>query len=192
MIRRKLHRPGLIAPVLALVTLVAGCGVRFNQIETARRLAPERSAQAQTLARYAWTLTLNGSKFVLYPVEARGTQVLFANGDGLRLRWDGSSIIVVEGLPGAFGRYESGSEANGLERWYAQPGRPLMRAQCSKPVAWRLSETRSGWRQACTALVDGRTMRSDHAVELDGQQMFTRIEASIVPGGSQFLLERNQ
>jgi hypothetical protein len=191
-IRCNPYRPCLIASALGLLALLAGCGVRFNQIETARRLVPKSAAQAETLARYAWTLTLNGSKFVLYPVEARGTQVLFASGDGLQLRWDGSSIIVVDGMPGAFGRYESGIEANGVERWYAQAGRSMMRTQCSKPVVWRLSETRSGWRQACTAMVEGRSVRSHHAVELDGEQMVTRIEASIVPGGAQLLLERNQ
>lgn len=192
MIRRSLRRLVTIGLVLGVAALMTGCGVRFNQIDTVRRLLPDQAAQAETLAQYAWTLTLNGSSFVVYPVEARGRQVLFANGDGLRLRWDGQSIIVVEGMPGAFGRYESGLEPDGTERWYAQAGRPLMRARCAKPVDWRLSDTRTGWRQDCTTVVEGRNLRSFHAVEFDGQRLFTRIEASIVPGGAQFLLQRNR
>ena len=177
---------------LLLAVTLGGCGVRFNQLETARRLVPDLADRGDALAAYAWTLSFHGSAYTVYPVEARGRQVLFANGDGLRLRWDGESIIVLEGLPGAFGRYESGIESNRAERWYAQPGRPLMRARCSGFRDWRLREQQSGWRQECSMDSDAGRLNAYHAVEFDGAGMITAIHASIVPGGAQFSLRRNR
>ena len=175
--------------IVVLAVAVVGCTAQFKQIETVQRLIPQDDGRKQ-LAPYEWILTFNGTEFRVYPIEAAGRQVTFASPEKLKLRWDGESIIVLEGAPGAFGRYESGVELGGLERWYAQAGSPVVRANCSPRREWQLSRNRTGWRSECVTKYDGRLLRAIHAVEFDGLGNVTRIEASIVPGGSTFVLQR--
>lgn len=176
--------------LISLLTLVlVGCTAQFKQVETVQRLIPRNDGRQQ-LAAYEWILSFNGTEFRVYPVEAAGRQITFASRGTLKLRWDGESIIVIEGLPGGFGRYESGIEASGLERWYAQAGLPVVRASCSPRREWQLSKNRRGWRSECIAENSGRLLRAIHAVEFDGVGNITSIEASIVPGGSTFALRR--
>jgi len=176
--------------VLLLAVSLTGCSLRMNQLETARRFLP--TSADPRLAAYAWELKFNGTSYLVYPVEARGRQVLFANGNGLRLTWDGESIILLEGVPGAFGRYESGVEPDGRERWYAQAGFPIARAACTPQRQWRLTQARSGWRQECVSAPDQKSLLSQHLVELDEQGNITLIEASIRPGVKKFSLSRQR
>lgn len=173
----------------AVFILIAGCSAQFKQAETVGRLLPDR-ASADALMAYAWSLSFNGTEIVVFPVEAQGRRVLFSGADGLRLTWDGESIIVIEGMPGAFGRYESGVELGGNERWYAQHGWAIQRADCSPRREWRLSERQYGWRQECFARSPQRSLRASHSVEFDGLGNITRIEASSRPGGAPFVLRR--
>jgi hypothetical protein len=173
----------------AVFILITGCSAQFKQAETVSRLLPDK-ASADALMAYAWSLSFNGTEIVVFPVEARGRRVLFSGADGLRLTWDGESIIVIEGMPGAFGRYESGVEPGGNERWYAQHGWPLQRADCTPRREWRLSERQYGWRQECYGKFAERMLRAAHSVEYDGRGNITRIEASSRPGASTFLLRR--
>ncbi|MFM8984502.1 MAG: hypothetical protein ACKONH_00320 [Planctomycetia bacterium] len=168
---------------LAIATFVAlvlcGCAVRVNQLDTAKRLIP-RGELAQQLEAYAWSLSFNGTELTVYPIEAKGRNFLFATGDGLRLTWDGESVIVIEGFPGALGRFESGIE--GDERWYASAGAPVARATCSPRREWRLTASRWGWRQEC-ALTDSRKrVTTQHLVEFNPRGDITLIEATLVPG----------
>lgn len=176
--------------LLGTFLVISACSVRMKQIDTVRRLLPSGS-DTQALMSYAWTLTFNGTELVIFPVEAQGRQVLFASKNGLRLRWDGESIIVIEGLPGAFGRYESGIEQDGKERWYAQEGRTVERARCAPRREWRLSDRQHGWRQDCLTNDRGQLLRSYHAVEFDVDNNIKLIEASSRPGGSLLSLSRS-
>ena len=174
---------------IASIILIAGCSAQFKQAETVQRLLPNK-ANAKDLMAYAWTFSFNGTEIVVFPVEAQGRRVLFSGADGLRLTWDGESIIVIEGMPGAFGRYESGVEPGGKQRWYAQHGWSVERAECTPRREWRLSERQYGWRQECLAKSAARSLRASHSVEFDGRGNITRIETSSRPGGSPFSLRR--
>jgi hypothetical protein len=174
---------------IASIILVAGCSAQFKQAETVQRLLPN-TANAKELMAYAWTFSFNGTEIVVFPVEAQGRRVLFSGTDGLRLTWDGESIIVIEGMPGAFGRYESGVESGGKQRWYAQHGRPVERADCTPRREWRLSERQYGWRQECVSKSSVGPTRSYHSIELDKQGNIALIEASSRPGASAFYLRR--
>jgi len=174
---------------IASIILIAGCSAQFKQAETVQRLLPNK-ANAKELMAYAWTFSFNGTEIVVFPVEAQGRRVLFSGTDGLRLTWDGESIIVIEGMPGAFGRYESGVESGGEQRWYAQHGWPVERAECTPRREWRLSEGQYGWRQECVSKSSAGSLRSYHFVELDKQGNVALIEASSRPGGSAFFLRR--
>jgi hypothetical protein len=169
------------------LSLIAGCAVRMNQLDTAKRLIPQMGATRE-LAEYAWVLSFNGVELTVYPVEAKGRNVLFANGNGLRLTWDGETVIVIDGLPGALGRYESGVE--GAERWYARAGAPVVRLSCTPPRQWRLTDDRKGWRQECSGLVVGRRTKTEHLVELDGRGNIRLIETTLIPGVSPLRLRR--
>jgi hypothetical protein len=174
-------RTPLFTATAALLLMISGCAFRAPQVDTVRRLVPSLGEDPR-LAAYAWTLSFNGVRYLVYPIEASGRRVVFANGNGLRLEWDGETIIVIDGVPGAFGRYESGVE--GDERWYARAGSPAVRARCSPTRSWRLSESRYGWRQECSSVAADRTLRSTHVVEFDRSGNISLIEASMAPGGS--------
>ena len=160
--------------------LLSGCVFRSSQVESVQRLLPVDSVDPR-LGAYAWTLSFSGLSYTLYPVEAAGRRVTFANGYGLRLQWDGETIIVIDGVPGAFGRYEAGVE--GAERWYAPAGAPAVRARCTPARNWRLGDSRLGWRQECANADADRVLRSTHVVEFDGSGNIVLIEASMRPGG---------
>lgn len=178
-----------ICTLSAALMLIGGCSAQFKQAETAKRLLPD-TANDEALMAYAWMFSFNGTEIVVFPVEAQGRRVLFSGADGLRLSWDGESIIVIEGMPGAFGRYESGIEPGGNQRWYAQQGWPIERADCTPRREWRLSERQHGWRQECFSKPPTSGLRSSHSVELDAQGNITLIEASSRPGASNFSLRR--
>ncbi|MGA0800960.1 MAG: hypothetical protein ACO3P5_11035, partial [Steroidobacteraceae bacterium] len=109
--------------MLACVAL-AGCGpIKFNQLETAKRItqplvqplvgavAPgQGQASPETLAQYEWRFIFNDTEFAVYPISQWGRRTIFGNADGLKLTWDGESLIIIEGMPGAFGYYEQGIE----------------------------------------------------------------------------------
>lgn len=167
-------------PLAVFAALVfCGCTVRVNQLETAKRLIP-RGELAREIEAYAWSLSFNGAEFAVYPIEAKGRNFLFANGNGLRLTWDGESVTVIEGFPGALGRYESGVEAS--ERWYAIAGAPTARATCSARLGWRLSDSRWGWRQECVLNDRLNRVKTQHLIEFNLRGDITLIETTIVPG----------
>lgn len=174
-----------------VVALLTGCVGRVSQIETFKRLIPAVGNDARLEKQrqaYAWVLTFAGAEIVVYPVEAQGRNVIFANGNGLRLIWDGESIIIMEGLPGAFGRYESGVE--GAERWYARAGEPVIRASCTPRREWRLTTDRWGWRHDCAAQRQNVRLPSRHVVEYDRLGKIRLIDATIIPGLAPLRLQR--
>lgn len=181
---------GRSGSIFLLIVVLAGCGARMSQIDTVRRLLPDGTDPR--LAEYAWSLEFNGAAYVIYPIEANGRRVLFADGNGLRLTWDGVSLILLEGVPGAFGRYESGVEPDGRERWYAQAGYSVERAVCTPQRQWRLTQDRFGWRQECVSTMGQKSLLSHHLVEFDANGNIKLVEASIRPGASTFRLSRHR
>lgn len=175
--------------IIAMLFLSGGCAVRINQIETARRLMPGQSMASQ-LEAYAWLLTFNGVQIIVYPVQAQGRNVIFANGNGLRLTWDGETVIVIDGFPGAMGRYESGVE--GPERWYARAGSSVVRSSCSPKREWRLTADRMGWRQECSVSESDRGIKTQHLVEVDRRGQIRLIEATLVPGAAPLRLQKQK
>jgi hypothetical protein len=179
---------------LLLSTIVAsGCSVRFSQLDTVRRLMPAEllaSSNQSVLADYEWIFEFSGVRYSIYPVAARGRNVIFRGRSNLEITWDGESIIVIDGIPGAFGRFESGVE--GSERWYAVAGRSVVRATCSPRRDWRLTNDRRGWRQECLGLRDGTPVSTQHLVELDKDDQIRLIESTIVPGAAPLRLVRSR
>ena len=181
----------------AAALLLTGCSVKMNQLETAKRLVPavqqslRGGANAQTAAAYAWEFSFNGGAFIVYPVEAQGRNVIFRNAGDLRLVWDGESLIVIEGMPGAFGRYEQGIEGEQrLDRWYARQNSPTLRLTCTPPRDWRLTEDRKGWRQECAGAMEGRPVRAEHGVEFDRNNNIREIRSTLVPTVGPAVLRR--
>jgi hypothetical protein len=176
--------------------VLTGCSVRMNQLETAQRLVPaiqqslRGSADAQTAQAYAWEFSFNGGAFIVYPVEVQGRNVIFRNAGDLRIVWDGESLIVIENIPGAFGRYEQGVEGQGLTRWYARQGSPVLRLQCAPQRDWRLTDDRHGWRQECSGEIDHRPVRAEHTVEFDRDKNIREIRSTLVPTVGPAVLRR--
>jgi hypothetical protein len=168
--------------VLVFSTLT-GCGLAFRQIGTIQQMLPSREAP-----QYAWRFVFNGIQTLVYPVGAEGRRVLFANRDGLRLHWDGETIYLIEGLPGAFGIYRAGVEGN--ERWYDRDGAKTYRLICAPPREWRVSDASRGTRQDCRGEADGVEVAAQHTVSLDRNGQISAIEATLVPRVAKATLTR--
>lgn len=172
----------------------AGCTVNAPQVATAKRLIPSFGQSSQeSLAPFAWSFSMAGTRYRIYAQRVQGRRVTFVNDYGMELVWDGDSLIIIEGIPGGFGPYRSGREltASGEEeRWYAMSSAPVHRARCMPPRLWRLSDDRYGWRQQCSGTVDGVSASADHVVEFDSQGRIREIEASVFPGGPRFVLKK--
>ena len=180
--------------LLAGISLIAlsACSVKVAQVDTVRRFIPAGDEQRR-LDNFAWAFTLAGTEYRLYATRIEGRNAYFTNDIGMNLVWDGESIIVLENLPGSFGRYESGREitAQGIEeRWYARAGEPVQRARCSPMREWRLTDDRYGWRQECTTERDGVVLPAVHLLERDGRGLVRLIQAPIAPGGPLITLRR--
>lgn len=184
---------GLRALLVAAFLSLAGCSLNVPQVDTARRLLPFGDSTQDKFAPYAWSLSMGGTQYTVYAVRVWGRRVYFSNDYGTNLVWDGDSFIIIENMPGGFGRYISGREITpeGQEgRWYDQEGFPVRRATCTPPRAWRLSEDRYGWRQTCRSTTDGVPVMANHLVELDASASIREIEASVFPGGPMIVLRR--
>jgi hypothetical protein len=185
--------------MLACVAL-AGCGpIKFSQLETAKRITQplvqplvgavtpgEATASPELLAQYEWRFIFNDTEFAVYPVAQQGRRTIFANADGLKLTWDGESLIIIEGMPGAFGYYEQGIEPgsvnpSGSRRWFARAGWPVLYLDCVPPRDWRLTSDRYGWRQECEGELEGVRVRSMHSVERDRAGNIREIQATLWP-----------
>jgi hypothetical protein len=163
------------AAVPLALLLVVGCSsLGFRQVGTVQQLLPSREAPL-----YAWRFAFNGTETLVYPVVADGPRVLFASRDGLRLHWDGETIYLIEGLPGAFGTYRAGVEGN--ERWYDRDGAKTYRLTCSPKRDWQVSASQRGLRQECRGDADGVAVTARHTVERDAAGNIRTIEATLVP-----------
>lgn len=183
------------AIAIGTTLIAAGCAVRMNQLESAKRILPavraSFSGEGGQAAEYAWEFSFNGAAFIVYPVEAQGRNVIFRNAGDLRIVWDGESLIVIENMPGAFGRYEQGVEGETRsDRWYARAGAPILRMSCSPRRDWRLTNDRKGWRQECTGQLEGRAVRSEHSVEFDRNDAIREIRSTLTPAVSPASLRR--
>jgi hypothetical protein len=163
------------AAVPLALLLVVGCtSLGFRQVGTVQQLLPSREAP-----QYAWRFSFNGTETLVYPVVAEGPRVLFANRDGLRLHWDGETIYLIEGLPGALGTYRAGVEGN--ERWYDRDGAKTYRLICSPNRDWQVSASQRGLRQECRGAADGVAVTARHTIERDAAGNIRVIEATLIP-----------
>jgi hypothetical protein len=168
---------------LALL-FVAGCSnVGFRQLGTVQQLLPSSEEP-----EYAWRFSFNGMATLVYPVASDGPRVLFANREGLRLHWDGETIYLIEGLPGALGIYRAGIE--GDERWYDRDGQKTYRLKCTPMRDWRVSTNRRGSRQECRGEADGVPVTTLHSVERDGADNVLSVEATLIPRVASAILSR--
>jgi YD repeat-containing protein len=176
-----------LALIGVCLLLPTGCAFRSNQVNTVSRVASalstDQSMQAQAM-NYAYEVSFAGMSVILYPVSQQGQRTVFSNAEKVTLTWDGESVITLENWPGAFGRYEQGIEpgsqsSTGFERWYAQAGTPIMRLACTPRRQWRLSPTRSGWRDTCTGDYQGERVTASHSVEWDAQGQLREIRAPL-------------
>jgi hypothetical protein len=179
--------------LIASLIVLGSCMLNTPQVDTVRRMLPIGEAVQEKFAPYAWSLSVGGTQYTVYAARAQGRRVYFSNDYGMNLVWDGDSFIIIENMPGGFGKYISGREITpeGREgRWYDQEGFPVRRALCTPPRAWRLSDDRYGWRQTCRGEVDGVSVSSNHLVEFDSAASIREIEASVFPGGPTIILRR--
>ncbi len=163
----------LTVGVFAFLAL-AGCGVAFRQAGTIQQMLPTREAP-----QYAWHFTFNGTETLVYPIIAQGRRVQFANREGLRLHWDGETIYLIEGMPGAFGTYRAGVE--GSDRWYDRDGAATYRLNCTPTREWRVSDAARGTRQECRGEAEGVEVAAQHTITLDATGQIQAIEATLVP-----------
>ena len=185
-----LIRVGLI---WAVALLLSSCKWVTPQTEMVKNLLSFKSADQKALERYAWSFSVGGAQYRLYALKVEGRTVYFGNNAGMRLTWDGESVVALDNMPGAFGTYRSGRALDPQgreERWYAQEATPERRARCTPAATWRLSDDRYGWRQTCRGEVDGVSLTATHVVEYDSKAMIREIEASVFPGGPLFILRR--
>lgn len=178
---------------LALLAALSGCAFNAPQADSLRRMLPFGKDEQVRLDPFAWSLSIGATEFRVYATRVQGRRVYFENDYGMKLVWDGDSLIIVENMPGAFGSYLSGREitSTGEEgRWYAREGFPVMRATCTPPRRWRLRDDRFGWRQDCRSTVDDVSVADSHLVEFDRDSRIRVIEAPIFPGGPRFELRR--
>jgi hypothetical protein len=176
----------LIGVVLLAATVLTGCNVnlRSNQLDTARAvvtgLIPSEQRRLQREAeQYAWLFKFNDMEFVVYPVQASGRAITFANGSGLRIFWDGDTVHTIENMPGAFGRYIAGLD--GERRWYERRGYEPLWVDCPPKREWQLLAERKGWRQECRGEFRGRPVRTMHNVETDAEGRVRLIEMTLWP-----------
>lgn len=141
--------------------------------------------QAQAM-NFAYEASFAGMRVVLYPISQQGGRTVFSNAEKVTLIWDGDSVISLENWPGAFGRYQQGIEpgsqsATGFERWYAQAGMPIMRLACAPRRQWRVSPSRSGWRETCTGEYQDHRVTASHSVEWDQRGQVREILTTLTP-----------
>ncbi len=177
----------------AALVAVSGCSLNAPQVDSVRRALPFGHSAQEKLEPFAWSFSMGSTQFRVYATRVQGRRVYFQNDYGMNLVWDGDSLIIIENMPGAFGSYLSGREltpAGEEGRWYAREGFPVIRAECSPPRLWRLSDDRFGWRQSCRSEIDGVPVSADHVVELNRDSQIRVIEAPVFPGGPRFELRK--
>ena len=172
-----------VGAAIVVLAALSGCGLAFRQVGTIQQMLPSREAP-----QYAWRFVFNGTETLVYPIVAEGRRVQFANRDGLRLHWDGETIYLIEGLPGAFGTYRSGVEGN--DRWYDRDGAKTYRLTCTPPREWRVSDVSRGTRQECRGQAEGVEVAAQHTITLDASGQIRAIEATLVPRMAPALLIR--
>lgn len=180
-------------PLVVLLLVVAGCVFSVPQVDTIRRLSELNNKPPPDLAPYAWSISVAGTEYTVYAIRASGNRVFFRNDYGMNVVWDGDSFVLIENMPGNFGKYLSGREITAeLEegRWYSQEGVPVVKAVCTPPSAWHFSQDRFGWRQSCRSKADGVIAVAEHEVEFDAKSSIRRIEASIFPAGPKIVMRR--
>ena len=182
--------------VAAFGAVLTGCSVKMNQLETAKRLVPaiqqslRGSGDAQTAQAYAWEFSFNGATFDVYPTRISGNRITFRNRYNAEIIWDGVSLIVIKGFPGALGKYEQGVE--GLIRWYAQDGKPTVRINCAPIYRWQLTLDQSGWRQRCSGVSESVDVVTEHSAEFDRNGILREIRSSLIPSVEPAVLRRKQ
>lgn len=170
--------------VFVMLTLLASCTVRSNQMDLARYAATGAGGSEDRfdVDQFAWRLQFNDMETSVYAISV-GDGIVFANEQGLEVAFDGWDILVVSGMPGALGMITVDKSqdprvhrAQGLGETFA--------------VACRESQqTSSGWRTRCEHRTENRVYPMNHEIDLSSDGRIMRIEASLVPGTGPLVLE---
>jgi hypothetical protein len=186
--RTKRALAALLLIVLPLGILpLGGCAVRASQLETVRGLWYGLRT-SEVAAPFAWQFEFNGVGYTVYPVAERAGRVIFANGSGLTLEWDGEFIVVVEGLPGAIGVVRIERSERSVRYRLGEGG--FVTLDCGSRRAWRISPTQHGLRRECLGEDRHIALRSIHEVEFDTQDRPAVIRSTLVPGAPAATLTR--
>jgi hypothetical protein len=176
-----------LAPIV-LSALLSACSVSPQQVLELRRYWPteERREQQQFLAQ-AWRMKFAGGEFLLQAEKQESGAIRFQNAAGLRVDFDGQEIVLIEGLPGAFGVFRVVKD--GAFRRYQRPGRRTFDATCNQLIEWQLSPTRLGTRLECFGELNGVPVRTWHTTEKTAEGSLRRIVSTVAPGSAALTLE---
>lgn len=172
----------LLLPLLVL----SGCAANVPQWQQLRSLLPPSAAQRQA-ADYGWQLRFNGTAFMVFPLQTQGRRVLFSNGIGLTVVFDGDRIERVRGMPGAMGEATVAVGEGG--HWYRRGAAKEVFLKCLPLQPWRLSRGHVGSRIECRGEDRGHPAYAVHQVERDGAGVVRRIESTVLLGAAPMVLE---
>jgi hypothetical protein len=178
--------------VMALLcfSVVSGCTVSTQQMigavdrvrdEWRKKVRPARPSDK-------WLLSFMGGEYLLTGTRAQDNGWMFSDELGITVRFDGSEIRSVEGLPGAMGRISVIGEAS--TRQIERGGNRLVRLECLTPTEWEFSSNRSGWRLTCHGSLNGIPTATQHSVEWDPSRTPVFISSTLIPGTAPLTLRR--
>ncbi len=192
-----LHRRGARAGVLAVVSILTlvGCTFDSTQVDMVKgaagsaRRALAAADETQPDPRFAWLLRFNDLETIVYAV-AVPDGIVFVNGEGVRIAFDGWDVVGGDGLPQAIGRFRVEKHENG-RRVYDIGGAGVFEVICDEPKA-----IDNDWRTDCVWEEGPESsdviVRMTHWLMNDADGQIDRLEAQIVPGADPLVLERQR
>jgi hypothetical protein len=167
---------------------ISACSVSPQQVLELRRWLPsEENRQQEQFLAAAWRLRFAGAEYLLKAEAASDGAIRFSNTAGLVIEFDGAEIVLIEGLPGAFGTFKVIKE--GSFRRFQRPGRRTFDATCHQPIEWQLSPDRTGTRVECFGTLNGVPVRTWHSQEKTAEGALRRIVSTVTPGSAPLALE---
>lgn len=166
---------------LLLLSLLAGCTVRSEQLQLARYAAAGGGGEFDA-EDFAWKMRFNDVESRVYAISV-GDGIVFANQEGMEIAFDGWDIIVVSGMPGAVGMITV-DKSQSPRQHRVQGLNETFAVECREP-----QETSSGWRTRCEHQGESRVYPMNHEISLADDGRITRIEASLVPGAGPMVLK---
>jgi len=174
--------------VFFISAVISACSVSPQQVLELRRWLPtEQKRHREQFLATAWRMRFAGAEYLLNAEAAPDGAIRFSNTAGLVIEFDGAEIVLIEGLPGAFGTFKVIKE--GSFRRFQRPGRRTFDANCNQPIEWQLSPDRVGTRLECFGTLNGVPVRTWHSQEKAAEGALRRLVSTVAPGSAPLTLE---